>query len=103
MERNRCLSRLEEWYENRVSEADPVHGVCVSMEGTGLAKGVYKEEGGGAKAGKSVELGAREEGRLFVVERVSSLQVQLLRVLECLWGLIVNAFSLICMLEMLLQ
>lgn len=53
------------------------------------------------KAGK--DLGTNGEGRDFVVDKVSSLQAQLLRVLGFLWGPIANVLSLIGMLEMLLQ
>lgn len=55
----------------------------------------------GYEAGK--ERGTRGERRHSVVDRVSSLQAQLLSVLGFLWGPIANALSLICMLEMLLQ
>lgn len=55
----------------------------------------------GFKAGR--DLGTNGEGRHFVVDKVSSLQAQLLRVLGFLWGPIANILSLICLLEMLLQ
>lgn len=83
------------------SEADTCMECLQTRMGLAWLKEPARRRAGGYKAGK--ELGTRGKGRRFVVGKGSSRQAQLLGVLEFLWGLITEALSLICILEMLLQ